>query len=759
LLTVSVIQRELILKPMAYALQLREISRGEVELTSSAVRLLLTGSRGIAVTFLWYSAMDKQKKNQWHELELLVRSITKLQPYFITPWLHLSWNLSFNVAVECDQPRDKYYYISRGLQLLAEGERRNRGTLDERAAPDKSNIFPGNPDMRYYMGFYYQLKMGTSDERLTMRCLLELSCIDPVEKDVKLFLTHDEKGREQVKLEKFAVFCQQYPRLIRRLKEQLGKENPYDIVLFLKRYQDIPHRFKPIDNVSTQVQYSKLKEVDEQFPILPPHEDNDWPNRNELDLTGGSTKESVDVFLICRTWYEFAQKPLPPPTTDPEKLNGDYDKIRYRIPKQMVVQLFRHYPSRAQVYIAETLESEGFFDSEGWIVPDWFDSLTDKPNSHFGDADGRFVVGQDRKYHSQLAWAKSYEMYRNFGRENGIYIEPALAAELDKKAEAARIGLGRDGRKLHPSEMPTGDLSHWRTGEAGESLRAHLRLKQSEYLRRLANFDAFMDQAEAEKDPMTACMRKLLFQAERRRKRFPADILALQLYEQAWPLYIQVCLDHPKFAQVGSMQEDLYEIHQRYLGVSQRMKQAFYKRLGVWVAARSFGPSALMDWHDTMGRYWTVNRVEKMPTDVFTTPSEWLAYRSTGFPLAMSWPAAAAHEYVATTSVPQEPAILENQAELGKVTPFRLRRGPLDAVRYYDGPNAKELRESLFAISYGQTLAMSPQFASSLFVYPGRVSFMLTQGSFKDEPLQPGWKRLITDETHRIIELRLGIYR
>jgi len=41
--------------------------------------------------------------------------------YFITPWLYQSWNISFNVAVECDQPRDKYYYISRGLELLAEG--------------------------------------------------------------------------------------------------------------------------------------------------------------------------------------------------------------------------------------------------------------------------------------------------------------------------------------------------------------------------------------------------------------------------------------------------------------------------------------------------------------------------------------------------------------------------------------------------------------------------------------------------------------
>ena len=92
------------------------------------MRLLLTGSRGVAVTFLWYNAMDKQKRHEWNELELLIQSITKLQPYFITPWLFQSWNLAFNVSVECDQPKDKYVYVVRGLALLAEGERRNRGS-------------------------------------------------------------------------------------------------------------------------------------------------------------------------------------------------------------------------------------------------------------------------------------------------------------------------------------------------------------------------------------------------------------------------------------------------------------------------------------------------------------------------------------------------------------------------------------------------------------------------------------------------------
>src|SRR5207244_13095150 len=120
LFTASLMHRRFVVIPQAYNLQLREEARGEVELTSSAVRLTLTGLRGVTTCFLWQAAIDKQKRHEWNELELLVRSITKIQPYFASPWLFQSWNLAFNVAVECDRVRDKYFYITRGLELLAE---------------------------------------------------------------------------------------------------------------------------------------------------------------------------------------------------------------------------------------------------------------------------------------------------------------------------------------------------------------------------------------------------------------------------------------------------------------------------------------------------------------------------------------------------------------------------------------------------------------------------------------------------------------
>ena len=69
-----------VINKQAADLAIREQSRGEVELLGSAVRLGLTGSRGLVTCMLWNSAFEAQKKNQWNELELTVRALTRLPP-------------------------------------------------------------------------------------------------------------------------------------------------------------------------------------------------------------------------------------------------------------------------------------------------------------------------------------------------------------------------------------------------------------------------------------------------------------------------------------------------------------------------------------------------------------------------------------------------------------------------------------------------------------------------------------------------------
>jgi hypothetical protein len=542
LFTISLIYREFVIKPQATRLQLRETARGEVELTSSAVRLMLTGSRGLAVTILWYNAMEMQKRNEWNELELLVKSITKLQPYFITPWLYQSWNISFNVAVECDRPRDKYYYISRGLELLAEGERRNSGTVEKAS----NVVIPGNPELRWFMGFIYQLKIGNSDEHKTMRCLFEMSCIDPIERDPDRFLG----SGDTVNTAEFAKFAIKHPRLVRRLNEQLGYVTPKRVVDFLRENQDIPGRFKPIDRAqAAMIKESDLKDPLSQFPILPPYESRtpEPPDPKIRELSN----EAIDVFLICRAWYEYAQEPLPPPEENPVAMPREYDKLRYRAPKGMMIQIFRQYPARAQVYIAETLDSEGFFDDEGWSLTDGF--KTWYPNR------ANYICGTEGKYQSRNAWKAGYQYYKKFGQENGIYLSPGNRRHLEKLAADFEKKTG-----VKPGEEPQPKSEWLKDEDLRKGLEARAKLKWNQFYKGLVNFDAFLYQAEGEFDPVTVAMRKRLFQAERE-YRHREDAVTLAKFQPVWQLYLQACVKNPRFAGVSSVQEDICEAYQKYL--------------------------------------------------------------------------------------------------------------------------------------------------------------------------------------------------
>src|SRR5262249_29206561 len=148
--------------------------QGQANVLGSTIQVSLTGSRGFAICFLWMSAIEKQKKHEWNDLKLLVNVITKLQPHFLTPWLFQSWNLAYNVSVESERVSDRYFYVSEGISLLAEGERINRA----RAVDPSGQINEvGNPDMRFWLGFYYMNKFGLSDENNYMRSLLQLSTI------------------------------------------------------------------------------------------------------------------------------------------------------------------------------------------------------------------------------------------------------------------------------------------------------------------------------------------------------------------------------------------------------------------------------------------------------------------------------------------------------------------------------------------------------------------------------------------------------
>ena len=285
-----------------------------------------------------------------------------------------------------------------------------------------------------------------------MRSLLDLSCIDPVQRNPDLFWTTNEKGYA-VNIAALAKFTERHPRLIRRLYEQLNYTTPQRIVQFLEDHKNIPNRFKPIDQTkAANIAKSDLKDPLDQFPILPPPQGS-WPDTSSEEMTS----ESFDVFLVCRTWYEYAQQPLPPPDQNPTEMVPDYDKLKYRVPKGMVTQLFRQYPARAQVFIAETLEEEGWFDRSGWDA-----SLPFKKWSNLQEVEaGKYTFGREAKFHSGRPGRRLQGLRGLWHPEWHLYCA-AAHGRIATACRRYRKRVSASSRTRILSGSPNGAKARWR---------------------------------------------------------------------------------------------------------------------------------------------------------------------------------------------------------------------------------------------------------------------------------------------------------
>ncbi len=531
----------------ARALELRELDEGEQELAGSTLRLALTGSRGLVVTYLWNAAIQKQKRNDFHEMEFLVRQVTKLQPHFITPWIFQSWNIAYNVSVEMQGSGDMYFYIARGIELLAEGERR-QGRLD----PENPARKIGSPDMRYQIAFYYQNKFGVSDNVEVLRCMFQLSCIPKTDRNPDDLIDRETGG---VNLRKFREFCEKYPHLVRRLRgedraalvggdemtrkrvqEALKCPRPEDIVNFLRVNYDVPTRYK-VGN--------ELADPDKQFPVLPPRF-NEGP---EEAHPGIETKDDFSAYKAARAWYTYSCVPLPP---NPLDINdkplpayaprpGEYDPIRYRIPRSPMLIIFRQGAPRSQTAQAEMEQKEGWFDASGWRIGDvrddsgrlWFPADPSSPNSRPLD----LVIGTERPW-SLEEWRKAYDMWRDHGERYGLIVEPARLKMYEEIARNRPTNIPPDPT---PEQLEDPELRKWYLMSIAVPIYHQNRT--------LTNFPVFLAVAETERKPETVAARKTLYQAEQARKlsikRGPDGAIAL--YEKGLAMWKEVLRNNRDF--------------------------------------------------------------------------------------------------------------------------------------------------------------------------------------------------------------------
>ena len=107
----------------------------------------LGGFRGLIANMLWIRVADLQEQDKFFEMVQLSDWITKLQPYFATVWVHLAWNMSYNISVKFNDPKDRWLWVRRGIELLRDEALRYN---------------PKEPLLYRELAWHFQHKMGAN---------------------------------------------------------------------------------------------------------------------------------------------------------------------------------------------------------------------------------------------------------------------------------------------------------------------------------------------------------------------------------------------------------------------------------------------------------------------------------------------------------------------------------------------------------------------------------------------------------------------
>ena len=132
---------------------LSQISLGEIDPSSEALRLATLGMRNVAANYLWLKSQDFQKTEDWESLSATLNQITKLQPNFLEVWKSQSHNLSYNVSREFDDYRHRYHWVKKGIDFLVKGVHYNAE----------------EPILLHTAGKFTGQKMGVADEKVLFR--------------------------------------------------------------------------------------------------------------------------------------------------------------------------------------------------------------------------------------------------------------------------------------------------------------------------------------------------------------------------------------------------------------------------------------------------------------------------------------------------------------------------------------------------------------------------------------------------------------
>lgn len=439
-----------------------ETNIGKTDLGGSAARFLLASFRGPLICSLWWEAIELQRRHEWHEMEIIIKSLTKLQPHFRRPWEYQGWNLAYNVSVEFDRAQDKYFYIAEGIRFATEGEKINRALVYDPDNPSGAKRVVGDPDLRNSIGFFYQDKFSVSDEINTFRCYLPLSCIPPKDWDPYTFRQDPERLK---------AFKRENPQLVQRIRilkhipeeaeAQLDEEiKNFTAALFRPQFPSLhPEQFQGAGTAFALTPAANLP----RFPAWPePDPEEAIPEnlREALKNVSPEKPKSQDSYEIARLWFEYSNVPLPPISLSLTTLDAERRRL-YRLPTRTVTSIFRSNPARSKGLMAMRLAREGWFKE------------------------------------SREAWAEAFDMWRDHGRNLGLELEAEEYKALEERAQRFVLKFP-DVARGTGAELPV-DVA--KDPEVQKDIMALARLRELESRRGVGNYNHWRVTSEAFMSP------------------------------------------------------------------------------------------------------------------------------------------------------------------------------------------------------------------------------------------------------------------
>jgi hypothetical protein len=137
--------------------KLSQTELGQIDPTSETIKLATFGLRGVAALVLWEKANDYKMKEDWANFAATLNQIIKVQPHFISVWIHQAWNMSYNVSVEFDDYRERYRWVIKGINYLKQGIEYNKN----------------EPRLKWETGWTIAQKIGRADEHKYYRRLFK----------------------------------------------------------------------------------------------------------------------------------------------------------------------------------------------------------------------------------------------------------------------------------------------------------------------------------------------------------------------------------------------------------------------------------------------------------------------------------------------------------------------------------------------------------------------------------------------------------